>query len=59
MGHYSITHNFSAPKKSIFLDMSSVMIKKDPSLSVRAVVFENNKAIATVTYGNILSSIPK
>lgn len=35
------------------------MIKKDPSLSVRAVVFENNKAIATVTYGNILSTIQK
>jgi hypothetical protein len=35
------------------------MINKDPSLSIRAVVFENNKAIATVTYGNILSTIQK
>ena len=35
------------------------MIKKDPSLSVRGVVFENSKAIATITYENILSTIQK
>ncbi len=35
------------------------MNKKDKSLSVRAVVFENNKAIATVTQKNISSMIEK
>ena len=35
------------------------MIKKDPSLSVRAVVFDKNKAIATITYENILNTIQK
>jgi hypothetical protein len=35
------------------------MNKKDPSLSVRAVVFENNKAIATITSRNINGMIEK
>lgn len=35
------------------------MEKKDKSLSVRAVVFENNKAIATITSRNIMDMVPK